>query len=59
MVYGSNFIGRVVVANAWATAFDIYDDGVDEQSLKGLPKYICTPMTKIVKWENYFPITLL
>jgi len=49
MVYGSNFIGRVVVANAWATAFDIYDDGVDEQSLKGLPKYICTPMTKIVK----------
>ena len=48
MIYGNNYIGRVEIMNAWATAFDIYDDGVDEENLKVLPKYICAPRTKIV-----------
>jgi len=52
MIYGSNFIGHIE-ANAWGTAFDIYNNGIHEKAFKALPKYICDLRIKIV----YFFLT--
>lgn len=57
MLYGSNYVGHIET-NTWGTTFDLYDDGINEQTFKALPENICSLRQKIVKIYNSFNLKI-